>query len=167
MPKGGSQAIVLQHLSEINQWKADGMPQREIARKLDIPESSLRGALKTIPTDVHQRISTQPSASDAQVYEGIPPTSPEALQLIEEARSLLPTIREVVQSWGVLQAMIAAYAQQQELLQVAPQYRPYDGFFSCRLSHQLIRDIKAYATEHRLSQSELVTIALQAYMRQL
>jgi hypothetical protein len=34
------------------------------------------------------------------------------------------------------------------------------------LSHQLIRDIKAYAVEHRLSQSELVTIALQAYMRQ-
>ena len=41
-----------------------------------------------------------------------------------------------------------------------------DGFYSCRLNHHLIQDLKTYATEHRLSQSELVTIALQAYMRQ-
>jgi hypothetical protein len=40
------------------------------------------------------------------------------------------------------------------------------SFYSVRVSHRLIQDIKVYAGDHRLSQSELVTIALQAYMRQ-
>ena len=58
------------------------------------------------------------------------------------------------------------YCQQQHLLHVAPAYQPYDGFYSVRLSHRLIQDLKVYAGDRRLSQSELVTIALQAYMRQ-
>ena len=86
--------------------------------------------------------------------------------ILEEAQSLLPTLREMVQSWGVLQAMMVEYSQQQQLLHVAPEYQPYDGFYSVRLSHRLIQDIKVYAVDRRLSQSELITIALQAYMRQ-
>ena len=86
--------------------------------------------------------------------------------ILEEAQSLLPTLREMVQSWGVLQAMMGEYSQQQQLLHVSPEYQPYDGFYSVRLSHRLIQDLKAYAVDHRLSQSELITIALQAYMRQ-
>jgi hypothetical protein len=51
-------------------------------------------------------------------------------------------------------------------LEVSPAYQPYDGFYSCRLNHRLIHDLKAYATENRLSQSELVTLALQIYIGQ-
>jgi hypothetical protein len=164
--RGETKEAVMKHLPEITQWRAEGIAQREIARRLNISESSLRHALKTLPTDVHHSIPGKLPASDAPVYEGIPAHSPEAIKVVfEEAQSLLPTLREMVQSWGVLHKMIMEYSQQQQLLQVAPQYQPYDGFYSCRLSHRLIQDVKAYASEHRLSQSELVTIALQAYMR--
>jgi predicted DNA binding CopG/RHH family protein len=70
----------------------------------------------------------------------------------------------MVEEWSVLQSMIHEYTQRQQLLQVAPTYQPYDGFYTCRLNTHLIQDIKAYASEHRLSQSELVTLALQAYL---
>jgi hypothetical protein len=150
MARGETQSIVQQHLPEINQWRAEGIPQREIARRLGIPDSSLRHALKTLPTEVHPRMSEPVSGSDAQIYQGI-----------------LPTLREVVDSWDTLKEMLADYTQRKRLEGVAPEYQPYDGFYSCRLSHRLIEDIRAYATEHRLSQSELVTVALQAYMKAL
>ena len=149
------------------------MAQREIARRLGIADSSLRTALKSLDADstgdttkVHlDRPAAQPSPIPP-LYEGIPAHSPEAVKIVfEEAQSLLPTLREMVQSWTILQAMIMEYSQQQRLLEVSAAYRPFDGFYSCRLSNHLIKDLKAYATEHRLSQSELLTIALQAYMR--
>jgi hypothetical protein len=164
--RGETKEAVLRHLPEITQWRAEGVPQREIARRLGIPDSSLRHVLKDLPTEVHHRTPEQPPVGNAQIYEGVPPKNPEAIEAIEEAQSLLPTLREMVQSWGVLNRMILEYSQRQQLLEVAPTYQPYDGFYSCRLSHRLIQDLKTYAAEHRMSQSELVTIALQAYMRQ-
>jgi hypothetical protein len=168
--RGATKAAVLKRLPEITQWRAEGIAQREIARRLGIADSSLRDALKGLggdPTGVDRGIPTAPPSPLTPVYEGIPASSPEAVKVIlEEAQSLLPTLREMVQSWGVLQAMMVEYSQQQHLLHVAPEYQPYDGFYSVRVSHRLIQDIKVYAVDHRLSQSELVTIALQAYMRQ-
>jgi hypothetical protein len=164
--RGETKEAVLRHLPEITQWRAEGVPQREIARRLGIADSSLRHVLKDLPTEVHHHTPAQSPVGDAPVYEGISPPTPEAIEAIEEAQSLLPTLREMVQSWGVLNRMILEYSQRQQLLEVSPAYQPYDGFYSCRLSHQLIQDLKTYAAEHRMSQSELVTIALQAYMRQ-
>ena len=170
MSRGETKAAVLKRLPEITQWRAEGIAQREIARRLGIADSSLRHALKGLeadPTAVYRGIPAAPPSPLTPVYEGVPASSPEAVKVIlEEAQSLLPTLREMVQSWGVLQAMMVEYSQQQQLLHVAPEYQPYDGFYSVRLSHRLIQDLKAYAVDHRLSQSELVTIALQAYMRQ-
>ena len=170
MSRGETKAAVLKRLPEITQWRAEGIAQREIARRLGLADSSLRNVLKGLeadPTDVYRGIPAAQPLPLTPVYEGVPPSSPEAVKVIlEEAQSLLPTLREMVQSWGVLQAMMGEYSQQQQLLHVAPEYQPYDGFYSVRLNHRLIQDIKAYTVDHRLSQSELITIALQAYMRQ-
>jgi hypothetical protein len=157
---GEATEIVRQRLPQIKAWQAEGVALREIGRRLKVPDSSLRGALKRVESDVHADRPTQ-------VYQGILPSQPEAVHVVmEEARSLLPTLREMVAEWSVLQSMIHEWTQRQQLLEVAPTYRPYDGFFSCRLNHRLIRDLRAYAAENRLAQSELVTLALQIYMGQ-
>jgi hypothetical protein len=156
---------VRQRLPEIKAWQAEGVALREIGRRLGVPDSSLRGALKRVHTEVHLDKPSPKARATTPVYEGILPTQPEAIRVVmEEARSLLPTLREMVQEWDVLQAMIHEYTQRQQLLQVSPAYQPYDGFYSCRLNHRLIHDLKAYAADNRLSQSELVTLALQVYM---
>jgi hypothetical protein len=40
--RGETTAAVLKRLPEITQWRAEGIAQREIARRLGIPDSSLR-----------------------------------------------------------------------------------------------------------------------------
>jgi hypothetical protein len=160
---------VCQSLPAIKAWQAEGVSLREMSRRLGVSESSFRGALKRVQAEAHTEVHLdRPSAPvSTRVYEGISPAQPEAIRVVmEEARSLLPTLREMVAEWGVMQAMIHEYTQRQQLLEVAPTYQPYDGFYSCRLNHRLIRDLKAYAAENRLSQSELVTLALQVYMGQ-
>lgn len=72
----------------------------------------------------------------------------------------------MAQQWPTVQAMLQEWEQRQQLLHVSPTYQPYDGFYSCRLNNHLIQDLKTYATQHRLSQSELVTLALQAYLQE-
>jgi hypothetical protein len=160
---------VRQRLPEIKVWQAEGVALREIGRRLGVPDSSLRGALKRVEahTEVHLDIPQQRTSVSTRVYEGVPSSQPEAIRVVmEEARSLLPTIREMVTEWSVLQAMIHEYTQRQQLLQVSPAYQPYNSFYSCRLNQNLIRDLRAYAAENRLSQSELVTLALQVYIGQ-
>jgi hypothetical protein len=162
---------VYQSLSAIKAWQAEGVSLREMSRRLGVSESSFRGALKRVEAEAHTEVHldkpSQRAPVNTRVYEGVLPSQPEAIRVVmEEARSLLPTIREMVTEWSVLQAMIHEYTQRQQLLEVAPTYQPYDGFYSCRLNHRLIRDLKAYAAENRLSQSELVTLALQVYMGQ-
>jgi hypothetical protein len=170
---GAALEAIRQRLPEIQAWQAEGVSLRKISRRLDIPDSSFRGALKRVmaealePTEVHLDIPAQKATVSTRVYEGIPSSQPEAVRVVmEEARSLLPTLRDMVQEWGVMQAMIHEYTQRQKLLQVSPAYQPYDGFYSCRLNNRLIQDIKAYAAENRLSQSELITLAVQAYLGQ-
>ena len=130
--RGETKAAVLKRLPEITQWRAEGIAQREIARRLGLADSSLRHALKDLeadPTDVYRGIPAAPPLPLTHVYEGIPVSSPEAVKVIlEEAQSLLPTLREMVQSWGVLQAMMGEYSQQQHLLHVAPSTSPMMAF---------------------------------------
>ena len=121
--------VVRQHLPQIHTWQAEGVSQREISRRLDIPDSSFRRALKRVmaeapePQEVHLDIPAQKTTVSTRVYEGIPPSQPEAVRVVmEEARSLLPTLRDMVQEWGVMQAMIHEYTQRQKLLQVSPAY---------------------------------------------
>jgi hypothetical protein len=68
------------------------------------------------------------------------------------------------EGWPSLRGMLQEWSQRQQLLQISPAYQPYDGYYSCRLNNRLIQAIKAFTTQHRLSQSELVTIAVQAYL---
>ena len=42
MSRGETKAAVLKRLPEITQWRAEGIAQREIARRLGIADSSLR-----------------------------------------------------------------------------------------------------------------------------
>jgi hypothetical protein len=59
--------------------------------------------LEADTTEVDRGIPTAQPLPLTPVYEGIPVSSPEAVKvIIEEAQSLLPTLREMVQSWGVL-----------------------------------------------------------------
>jgi hypothetical protein len=158
---------VCQSLPAIKAWQAEGVSLREISRRLGVSDSSFRGALKRVEAEAHTGVHLDRPSPPTRVYEGISPAQPEAIRVVmEEARSLLPTLREMVEEWGIMQAMIHEYTQRQQLLEVAPTYQPYDGFYSCRLNHRLIHDLKAYAAENRLSQSELVTLALQGYMGQ-
>ena len=46
--RGETKAAVLKRLPEITQWRAEGIAQREIARRLGIADSSLRHALKDL-----------------------------------------------------------------------------------------------------------------------
>jgi hypothetical protein len=153
---------VRQRLPEIKAWQAEGVSLREMSRRLGVSESSFRGALKRVEAEAHTEVHLD---RPSRVYEGISPAQPEAVRVVmEEARSLLPTLREMVEEWGVMQAMIHEYTQRQALLQVSPAYQPYDGFYSCRLNHRLIHDLKAYSAANRLSQSELVTLAVQSFL---
>jgi hypothetical protein len=161
---GEIEETVRQSLPAIKAWQAEGVALREMSRRLGVSDSSFRGALKRVEAEAHTEVHLD---RPSRVYEGISPAQPEAIRVVmEEARGLLPTLREMVGEWSVLQSMIREWTQRQQLLEVAPTYQPYDGFYSCRLNHRLIRDLRAYADENRLSQSELVTLALQVYMGQ-
>jgi hypothetical protein len=164
---------VRQRLPQIKAWQAEGVALREMSRCLRVSDSSFRGALKRVLTKdrdhtwVYPDRPPQNTTPNTHAYQGILPSQPEAIRVVmEEARSLLSTLREMVEEWGVMQAMIHEYTQRQQLLQVSPAYQPYNSFYSCRLNQNLIRDLRAYAAENRLSQSELVTLALQVYMGQ-
>jgi hypothetical protein len=99
--------------------------------------------------------------------EGIPVSQTEAAHVvIREMHTLLPVLQEMTRDWPALRTMLGEWSQQQQLLRVSPAYQPYDGFYSCRLNSRLIQALKESAAQHRLSQSELVTLALQTYLEQ-
>jgi hypothetical protein len=77
--RGDTKAAVLKRLPEITQWRAEGIAQREIARRLGIADSSLRHALKALeadPTDIYRGIPAAPPTPLTHVYEGVPASSP-------------------------------------------------------------------------------------------
>ena len=153
---------IRQRLADIEAWQAEGVSQREISRRLGMSESSFRTAIKhAMPT----QIDVGRPIPGANRYEAVALPQPEAIRVVlEETNSLLPALREMAEQWPTVQAMLREWTERQQLLQVSPAYQPYDGFYSCRLNKRLIEDLKTYAVEHRLSQSQLVTLALQAYM---
>ena len=173
MARGDNLEKVRNHWTDIQAWQTEGTSQREMAKRLSMSESSLRYALAQVeaamqaaaPTEVHERISPPMPALEAQVYQGIPLSkTEEARVVLTEMHALLPTLQAIAHSWPSLKTMLQDWSQQQQLLQVSPTYQPYDGFYSCRLNARLIQAVKEFAARQRLSQSELVTMALQAYM---
>jgi predicted DNA binding CopG/RHH family protein len=159
--------------ADIRTWQAKGVTKREMARRLHMSDSSFRDALTRLETEedagprppVYEDISLQTHTVETQVYEGILLSNTEAVRAaLNEMHTLFPVLREMVQGWPLLRSMLADWAQRQQLLQVSPAYQPYDGFYSCRLNTCLIQAIKEFAAQHRLSQSELVTMALQTYI---
>jgi predicted DNA binding CopG/RHH family protein len=144
-----------------------------MARRLHMSDSSFRDALAQVTaatpavalTEVREGISPPMSTLEAQVYQGIPLSkTEEARVVLTEMHVLLPTLQAIAHDWPSLKTMLQDWSQRQQLLQVSPAYQPYDGFYSCRLNNRLIQAIKEFAARQRLSQSELVTMALQGYM---
>ena len=80
-----------------------------------------------------------------------------------EPSELPDELRELMDAWLLLKAMLAEYAERQSLR--LRTYRPHDTLYSVRLNAQLVRDLRAYADRHHLSQSEAVTEALSEYLR--
>jgi predicted DNA binding CopG/RHH family protein len=167
--------VIRERMAEITAWQAEGLSPREIAKRLKMSESSYRGARKRLeatmqtrqPPEVYAGISSDAPAVQTQVYEGIPLSQPDAVRIVlEETHTLLPALRTMAQDWPSVKAMLQDWLEQRQLYQISPAYQPYDGFYSCRLNGHLIAAIKEYAAQHRLSQSELVTLALQSYLEQ-
>jgi hypothetical protein len=157
----GNQEKLRSHWSEIQAWRTEGMSKREMARRLHMSESSFRDAL----AQVDNSISTKTATIEPQVHEGIPMSkTEEARAVLTELHALLPTLQTIAHEWPSLREMLSDWSQRQRLLHVSPTYQPYDGFYSCRLNNRLIQAIKEFAAKNRLSQSELMTMALQAYM---
>jgi predicted DNA binding CopG/RHH family protein len=173
MARGDNLEKVRKHWADIQAWQAEGISQREMAKRLGKSESSLRYALAQVeaamhaaaPTEVHEGISPPMPALEAQVYQGILLSkTEEARVVLTEMHALLPTLQAIAHNWPSLKTMLQDWSKRQQLLQVSPAYQPYDGFYSCRLNNRLIQAIKEFAARQRLSQSELVTMALQGYM---
>jgi hypothetical protein len=172
--KAGAQvAKVRQQWARVQVWLTEGIAKREIARRLDMPDPSFRDAYAKVRGEqaaqvapaVYEGAPAHTPAVDTQVYQGIPlSTGEEARATLVEVHTLLPLLRELAQDWPALRGMLQDWTQQRQLLQVSQAYQPYDGYYSCRLNTRLIQAIKDYAAQHRLSQSELVTLALQTYM---
>jgi hypothetical protein len=165
--------VIRQRMPDITAWQAEGVSQREIAKRLGMSDSSYRDARKRLqadtqapkPPEVDGGLSSNTPAVQTRVYEGIPLSQPEAVRVVlEETHTLLPALRAMAQDWPSVKVMLQDWLEQRQLYQISPAYQPYDGFYSCRLNGRLIQAIKEYAAQHRLSQSELVTIALQSYL---
>jgi predicted DNA binding CopG/RHH family protein len=98
----------------------------------------------------------------AKVYESIPiPTSDAYLALPEELFKLLPALQELQDILPVLKVMAKQWSEQQSLQQIPDEYKKYSATYSVRLNERLIDAIKQYADNHRLSQSAVVTLAMQ------
>jgi predicted DNA binding CopG/RHH family protein len=173
MARGDNREQVRHHWADIQAWQAEGVAKREMARRLHMSDSSFRDALAQVEaatpagasTEVHKGISPPMPALEAQVYQGIPLSrTEEARVVLTEMHALLPTLQAIAHEWPSLKTMLQDWSQRQQLLQVSPAYQPYDGFYSCRLNTRLIQAVKAFAARQRLSQSELVTMALQGYL---
>jgi hypothetical protein len=80
-----------------------------------------------------------------------------------EPSELPHELRELMDAWPLLKAMLAEYAERQTIR--LRTYRPYNRLYTVRLNAQLVQDLKAYADRHHLSQSEIVTEALGEYLR--
>jgi hypothetical protein len=124
--------IVRRHLADIRAWQAQGKTGRAIAKQLGLAETSYRRALADAEKEEPMEVSTY-------------------LPLLRELQELLPLLKPMAKQWS----------EERTLTQIPEEYKKYGPTYSVRLSERLIEDLKEYAQRHRLSQSEVVTAALQ------
>jgi transcriptional regulator with XRE-family HTH domain len=161
--------VVRRRLTTIRDWQAQGLSQREIAERLGMAKSTYQNALKGVEAEKIQASDTlqdnegiPETQALAKVYEGIHiSTSDTRLALPEEFSRLLPALQELQDILPVLKIMAKQWSEQQSLLQIPDEYKKYSATYSVRLNERLIDAIKQYADEHRLSQSTVITLAMQ------
>jgi predicted DNA-binding protein YlxM (UPF0122 family) len=161
--------IVRRRLSEIHAWRAQGQSLRQMAEQLNLRKSTFHDALKRVEAeklDAKERLQvdegTPESQALAKVYEGIHiPTSDRSLALPEELARLIPAMQELQDLLPVLTMMAKEWSEHQSLQQIPDEYKKYGATYSVRVNERLIQDIKKYADDHRLSQSAVITLAVQ------
>jgi predicted DNA binding CopG/RHH family protein len=161
--------VVRRRLTDIYAWQRQNKPVTAIAKELGLARTSYRRALQLVEEekreakDVLQVDEGMPETHAlAKVYESIPiPTSNAYLALPEELFKLLPALQELQDILPVLKVMAKQWSEQQSLQQIPDEYKKYSATYSVRLNERLIDAIKQYADDHRLSQSAVVTLAMQ------
>jgi predicted DNA binding CopG/RHH family protein len=161
--------VIRHRLPEIHAWQAQNLNQTEISKRLSLARSTYQDALKQVEAEKVEADDTL-QANDgipetqalSKIYEGIHiPTSETSLALPEEISRLLPALQELQDILPVLKIMANQWSEQQSLQQIPDEYKKYSATYSVRLNERLIEAIKQYADDHRLSQSAVVTLAVQ------
>jgi hypothetical protein len=161
--------VVRRCLTDIYAWQRQNKSVTAIAKELGLASTSYRRALQLVEEekreakDVLQVDEGMPETHAlAKVYESIPiPTSDAYLVLPEKLFTLLPALQELQDILPVLKVMAKQWSEQQSLQQIPDEYKKYSATYSVRLNERLIDAIKQYADDHRLSQSAVVTLAMQ------
>jgi hypothetical protein len=161
--------VVRRRLPEIRTWQAQHLTQREITKRLGLAKSTYQDALKQIEAEkieAKEHLQVDEGIPETQalakVYGGIHiSTSDTSLALPEEFSRLLPALQELQDILPVLKIMANQWSERQSLQQIPDEYKKYNATYSVRLSERLIEVIKQYADEHRLSQSAVITLAMQ------
>jgi predicted DNA binding CopG/RHH family protein len=161
--------VVRRRLEDIHIWQTQKKSVRAIAKELGLGKTSYWDALQLVEKekqeakDAMQLDEGMPETQAlAKVYESIPiPTSDAYLALPEELFKLLPALQELQDILPVLKVMAKQWSEQQSLQQIPDEYKKYSATYSVRLNERLIDAIKQYADNHRLSQSAVVTLAMQ------
>jgi predicted DNA binding CopG/RHH family protein len=161
--------VVRRRLAEIHAWLAQGQGLREIAKRLGLAKSTFNDALKRVRAEkreAKEHLQVDEGIPETQalakVYEGIHiSTSDRSLALPEELARFVPALQELQDLLPVLRIMAKEWSEQQSLQQIPDEYKKYSATYSVRLNERLIQDIKKYADDHRLSQSAVITLAVQ------
>jgi DNA replication protein DnaD len=172
--------VVRRRLAEIRQWQREGKSVGWITKQLGIARSSYQRVLPQVEAEkveaqdvLHgdEGAATTTEALTRQVYTGrqtsdsdasiaLPEQISRLLPALHELSELLPTIRELQPMLSRLKTMMNRELERQALAEMPEDYEKFIATYSVRLSPRLIEDIKAYAKDHRLSQSEVATTAL-------
>jgi predicted DNA binding CopG/RHH family protein len=161
--------VVRRRLTDIHAWQRQQKPVIAIAKELGLARTSYRRALQLVEEEKREAkdaLQVDEGMPETQaltkVYEGIHiPTSDAYLALPEELCKLLPALQELQDILPVLKVMAKQWSEQQSLQQIPDEYKKYSATYSVRLNEHLIDAIKQYADEHRLSQSAVITLAMQ------
>jgi predicted DNA binding CopG/RHH family protein len=161
--------VVRRRLADIHTWQRQKKSVRFIAKELDLGTTTYWDALKLVEEEKQEAkdaLQVDEGMPETQaltkVYEGIHiPTSDAYLALPEELGKLLPALQELQDILPVLKVMAKQWTEQQSLQQIPDEYKKYSATYSVRLNERLIDAIKQYADNHRLSQSAVVTLAMQ------
>jgi hypothetical protein len=145
--RGATQEIVRQHLNEVRAAQARGESSREIARRLEIAESSYRHALNRITAE---EALSEPAANGdhhrptpahtvaVQSYEGVPIQVAEAIRTLvpamQEVSELLPALREVSAMLPTLKSLASQRFEPSPTEDIPEEYRnfPHSIGFSGR-----------------------------------